>query len=85
MKRIRNPELINKRCELIQSMGLEIWHEDFSLGYNSFNLNLEFDLSGTSEEYFVRELIKQAYYQGLEQGKKEQQEAVRKILGIGNE
>jgi len=78
-------ERMNTRCEILESYGLEINHKDSNVAINNFGIYLKFDLSATSEEWFVRDLIQQAYHQGVQNGIKDTQVAMRSLLGINDE
>lgn len=93
----RNPEDIERKCNLLESYGFEILHDtrvkilDFSFLKTGFDdpLNkrevrqeaIEVDFSAIDEKKYIEHAIKQAYLKGREAGVKELQDGLNNLLG----
>lgn len=66
MKRIIDREQMNKKCELLMSLGFEINHQDSSVGM----LGVDFDFSATActVEDILYTALKQMYSEGRKAG-----------------
>jgi hypothetical protein len=76
-------EYYNDRCAKLLDYGFEVNHMDsnvsmYTQGYNEIN----FDFSGVPEELWFKHVLNTAYFKGREDGKKEAQEEIKKVLGI---
>ena len=83
MKVRRDRNEINKRCELLESLGFTIIHEDSRVCLQ----DLEFDFSATNMNVknIIYQAIMEAYSQGEHDGRKEIQEKLMNLIGIENE
>lgn len=76
-------EQINDRCYKLMQYGFEVNHMDsnvsmYTQGYNEVN----FDFSGIPEEIWFKYVVNTAYLKGLEDGKREAQDEIKRVLGI---
>lgn len=85
MRLNRNSEELNKKCELLMSLGFEIQHRDCDLTYETAGVDFEgFDFSATAPD--VKSILYTAlvhvYNLGLEKGKAQVQQDIKQALGI---
>lgn len=85
MRLNKNVEELNKKCELLMSLGFEIQHRDCDLSFHTLNADFEgFDFSATAPD--VQSILYTAlihvYNLGLEKGKAQVQHDIKQALGI---
>lgn len=80
MKRTRNIEALNKKCDLIQSLGFEIMHEDSRV--EMYELEFDFSAIGADPVSIIKHAVKQAYLMGQQSGRQQIQSEVKSLLGI---
>jgi hypothetical protein len=76
----RRMEKIKERCDFLEGLGFEINHEDSNVGI----AGIDFDFSATALDNFsvISTAVKRAYVLGADDGKKKNQDELRKLLGI---
>jgi len=85
MRRNRNAEELNKKCELITSLGFEVWHNDSDSSFHTLNVDFEgFDFSATAPDVqsILYTALVHVYNLGLEKGKAQVQQDIKQALGI---
>ena len=86
MRLNKNIEELNKKCELLMSLGFEIQHRDCDVSFEARPVDLHgFDFSATAPDVqsILYTALVHAYNLGLEQGKTQVQQDIKAALGIG--
>jgi uncharacterized protein YprB with RNaseH-like and TPR domain len=78
MIRRRNYEEINKKCELLESLGFEIEHEDSRVSFNGHSF--DFSAIACDEASIMKTALKAMFEHGREHGKEEIREGFRKLM-----
>jgi len=81
----KNVEELNKKCELLMSLGFEINHRDCDVSFETLNVDFNgFDFSGTAPDVqsILYTALKHVYTLGIEQGKSIVQKQMREALGF---
>ncbi len=85
MRRNENIEELNKKCELLTSLGFEVWHRDCDLSFHTLNVDFEgFDFSATAPDVqsILYTALVHVYNLGLEGGKAQVQHDIKQALGL---
>lgn len=78
MIRRRNYEEINKKCELLESLGFEIEHEDSRVSFDGHIF--DFSAIACDEASIMKTALKAMFKHGREHGKEEIREGFRKLM-----
>lgn len=78
MIRRRNHEEINKKCELLESLGFEIEHEDSRVSFDGHIF--DFSAIACDEASIMKTALKAMFEHGREHGKEEIREGFRKLM-----
>lgn len=81
----KNTEELNKKCELLTSLGFEIQHRDCDVSFETLFVNFEgFDFSATAPDVqsVIYTALVHVYNLGLEKGKAIVQQDIKQALGI---
>ncbi len=86
MRGRRNQDEVNRRCELLESLGFEIDHEDcrVSLGesldlHGNFR-NFTIDFSATAEDKFMAYAINKIFEYGVKVGGNKVRQGIKDLL-----
>jgi hypothetical protein len=79
MIRRRNYEEINKKCELLESLGFEIEHEDSRVSFNGHLF--DFSAIACDEASILKTALNIMFEHGREQGKQEIREGFKALMG----
>lgn len=76
----KNPEELIKKCELIESLGFTIEHEDSRVSFNGY----EFDFSAVAADSksIIYTALKQMYNHGMTDGEENIKHNMKRLLGI---
>jgi hypothetical protein len=86
MRLNKNNEELNKKCELLMSLGFEIQHRDCDVSFETLNVDfVGFDFSATAPDVqsIIYTALNHVYNLGLQQGKSIVQQDIKVVLGIG--
>lgn len=78
LRRRRNYEEINKKCELLESLGFEIEHEDSRVSFNGHLF--DFSAIACDEASIMKTALKIMFEHGREQGKQEIREGFKALM-----
>jgi len=81
----RNVEELNKKCELLISLGFEIQHRDCDVSFETHSIDFkEFDFSATAPDVqsIIYTALLHVYNLGLVKGKEIVQHDIKAALGI---
>lgn len=79
MIRRRNYEEINKKCELLESLGFEIEHEDSRVSFNGHLF--DFSAIACDEASILKTALNIMFEHGREKGKQEIREGFKALMG----
>lgn len=85
MRLNKNAEELNKKCELLMSLGFDIQHRDCDLTYETAGVDLQgFDFSATAPDVksILYTALVHAYSLGVVVGKAQVQQDIKQALGI---
>jgi aminoglycoside N3'-acetyltransferase len=81
MRKVRNYEEINKRCELLMQYGFDVHHEDTSVYLEMSDYReIDFDFKRVDIKDFVTYAVKRAYDEGKRVGRNEFADDFQKLL-----
>lgn len=81
----KNVEELNKKCELLMSLGFEIQHRDCDVSFETLNVDFKgFDFSATAPDTqsIIYTALNHVYNLGLQQGKSTVQHDIKAALGL---
>ena len=84
MKYNRNTEVINRRCEKLQELGFEIYHEDSRVSVFKDivdDVDVVVDFSAIAEEHFSRYALMKTLEFGITMGRNSLQKDIKALLG----
>lgn len=92
LRRNRNIEELNKKCELLEDLGFTINHRDSDVSFETINTHFEefdthfeeFDFSATAPDVqaIIYTALHHVYKLGVKQGREMNQRALRQALGM---
>lgn len=84
----KNTEEMNKKCELLMSLGFEIQHRDCDVSFDTHRVTFHgFDFSATAPDVqsILYTALVHAFNLGLEKGKVQVQDDIKQALGLNEE
>lgn len=84
MKRVTDrQEVINEKCELLTSLGFEVWHQDSQVAFNSLVAGSPiFDFSATAcdPKSIIYTAMNDMYKKGVAEGKRQIREQFHNLM-----
>lgn len=85
MKHTNNIQKMHLRCQKLQQMGLEIFHDDCDVRVIIKNQEFKFDFSGIEINFFERYYVQKVLEAGIQIGEKNIKQQLKKLVTIGND